>query len=31
MDENQYETILEGIAKKGFDLTKLEKTVQCED
>lgn len=31
MDENQYETILEGIAKKGFDLSKIEKTIQCED
>lgn len=31
MDENQYQTILEGVAKKDFDIRKLEKTVQCED
>lgn len=31
MDENLYNQILERITEKGFDISKLEKTVQCED
>ncbi|MEB2775759.1 lipocalin family protein [Algoriphagus sp. D3-2-R+10] len=31
MDEKLYEKLLEGITEKGFDISKLEKTIQCED
>ncbi len=31
MDKKLYERLLEGIADKGFNLSKLEKTIQCED
>ncbi|MBN3580875.1 lipocalin family protein [Algoriphagus aestuarii] len=31
MDQATYDGILQRVEEKGFDLTKLEKTVQCED
>lgn len=31
MDEKLYQKLLKGIDEKGFDLNKLEKTIQCED
>ncbi|WP_211318370.1 lipocalin family protein [Algoriphagus chordae] len=31
MDDALYDKILTGITEKGFDISKLEKTIQCED